>query len=147
VFLRLEKPFPWGLERSSDLHAWQIEYLQFAKLQDSIDEDRVKKMFADYIGSYFDPKRAQSEMKRLQTETNSDNDYPTSITYVNQGFGKEPSPVIKFEDAKQEATFNDEFDKAMRVAFGESYREEKVIVKEEDDDSSDASDVDEVIIK
>lgn len=128
MLLRHEKPFPWGLKRTSELASWQIELIYFAEFEEHRREDARVKTIADYIGSYTDPKRAREEMKSsIESGSDGSESSSTQVIYKNENFGKEPEPVVRMETKEDGDKFLSEFDKAMREKFGDDYEAVKVV--------------------
>lgn len=124
-----------------------MEYILFAQDHEASDDNIRFKLFADYLGSYKDPKRAMEEMKRTQ-ESGSDSSSSTQITYTNANYGKEPPPVIKLESEEEKQRFETEFDKAMKLTFGEGYKETRVVVPSRSIDEPDSDEEpDEIVVQ
>jgi len=75
---------------------------------DNTDENKNKKMFLDYLGSYKDPQRATEEMKKTQSDESG-----TSKMYTNVNYDTAKPPPVKMT-AEQQV----EFEKQMKVKFG-----------------------------
>lgn len=123
-----------------------MEYLLFANDREANDDNIRFKLFADYLGSYKDPKRAAEEMKRSQ-ELGSDEQSSSQIIYTNANYGKEPELIVKLSSEEEKREFETEFDKAMKKTFGEGYKETKISIPPgSNDESISEEESDEIIV-